>query len=425
MPVTRPQAAEAASGANRHGATGTEPASSLPSHALALADVVGALENADIPRLRAALDAADPALLNHVGPWRWYDYDARPDNQSSYNNQRSYNGECFFDTRYMVELMGDYPQTLLSCFTVALVQRCGERNGESPPASPTNPADHASFADLTGEQQEASRRCYENQLEQAREARESRRAHREMHGPIDWWSSKDKGTWLKVYEVLVNHPKIDVNVGRTQEEVEAMSQTWSFLPEEDRPALPTIMHMEPASLEDDTQTAWDYIFQHSHHEEVETNKVFHGQLLSILAATGKLAVEHEVKRWQDADYEIEELGNHLESALAWVNYRKCSDPLWKLMEDPRHLPHARAVLRERKTRPDLGWVSDELADELLIALTYTQAVRVTVRVRRIARVHIFLARWSADARLASYAPDGAGAKRARQSFDAITTAAGW
>ena len=55
MPVTRPQAAEAASGANRHGATGTEPASSLPSHALALADVVGALENADIPRLRAAL----------------------------------------------------------------------------------------------------------------------------------------------------------------------------------------------------------------------------------------------------------------------------------------------------------------------------------------------------------------------------------
>ena len=188
MPVTRPQAAEAASGANRHGATGTEPASSLPSHALALADVVGALENADIPRLRAALDAADPALLNHVGPWRWYDYDARPDNQSSYNNQRSYNGECFFDTRYMVELMGDYPQTLLSCFTVALVQRCGERNGESPSLA-VDPADHlirrldrraASVASLL--------------RKPAREAREARSSPgTEMHGPIDWWSSKDKG----------------------------------------------------------------------------------------------------------------------------------------------------------------------------------------------------------------------------------------
>ena len=39
------------------------------------------------------------------------------------------------------------------------------------------------------------------------------------------------------------------------------------------------------------------------------------------------------------------------------------------------------------------------------------------RVRGIARVHVFLARWWADAREAAYAPGGAGYARARASFE--------
>ena len=39
------------------------------------------------------------------------------------------------------------------------------------------------------------------------------------------------------------------------------------------------------------------------------------------------------------------------------------------------------------------------------------------RVRAIAHVHIFLARWSADARVAFYASGGTGHARARASFD--------
>jgi hypothetical protein len=50
---------------------------------------------------------------------------------------------------------------------------------------------------------------------------------------------------------------------------------------------------------------------------------------------------------------------------------------------------------------------------------------LTVIIPRVARAHILLARWSADARLAAYAPDGAGAKRARKSFDTTAAAAGW
>ena len=39
------------------------------------------------------------------------------------------------------------------------------------------------------------------------------------------------------------------------------------------------------------------------------------------------------------------------------------------------------------------------------------------RVRGIAHVHIFLARWSADALAAAYAPGGVGHARARASFE--------
>ena len=40
-----------------------------------------------------------------------------------------------------------------------------------------------------------------------------------------------------------------------------------------------------------------------------------------------------------------------------------------------------------------------------------------LRVALWVRVHVFLSRWAADAREAAYAPDGAGAKRARLSFE--------
>ena len=39
------------------------------------------------------------------------------------------------------------------------------------------------------------------------------------------------------------------------------------------------------------------------------------------------------------------------------------------------------------------------------------------RMRGIVHVHIFLARWWADARAAAYAPGGAGHARARASFE--------
>ena len=424
MPVTRSQAAEAARGANRHGANrdAAHPVSRLPSHAYALADVVGALESADIPRLRAALDAADPALLNHPGPWRWY--------VDECFESSNYNGECFFETLYGAELMGDYPQTLLSCFTVTLVKRLAEIR-EPPPPSPFDPDDPV-IAEMTAEDQEEMRRRAEEEMAHHLEWRERVRAHHDLHGPIDWWSSKDKDTWLKVYEVLVNHPKIDVNASRTEADLEAMSQTWSFMPKEQRPPLPTEQNGVENSLIDDMQTAWEYIFQHSGRHDSEADRAFHGQLLSILASTGKVDAERQAIVWAPQDYEKQQLGNTLESTMCWyTSVNMDAAPLHALLEHPAFLRPAQRILADEEyDRRDL-WSEygedhfDFLDTALKGYVQRTQKVRVLARVRRIARVHIFLARWSADARLAAYAPDGAGAKRARKSFDATAAAAGW
>ena len=56
------------------------------------------------------------------------------------------------------------------------------------------------------------------------------------------------------------------------------------------------------------------------------------------------SLEHEVK--QDADYEIEELGNTWRCPAGQL--LQVLDPLWKLMETPG-TSRMRAVLRERKT----------------------------------------------------------------------------
>ena len=142
----------------------------LPLHATALEPVVRALEDGDVPALVAALDAADADLLNHPGPSEL----AVRLNRLTYSRFTS--GFDFFDThKFQLSQwegeVGIYPTTLLSCATVMLTTMVATGN---------MPRDTHPF-----------------------------RQH-------------NTALLLKLYKVLVNHPKIDVNAVLSDEAYEAL-----------------------------------------------------------------------------------------------------------------------------------------------------------------------------------------------------------
>ena len=420
MSVTSSQATEIASGANHNGVNSatngtrkmypndlndTLTATRLPSHAHALADVVSAIERADVPALVAALDEADTELLNDVGPLRWYknfyhengytDMDRSIDKSS---------GEAFFNASFESDQHGGYPATLLSCLAYALMRF--QSTSDPPRLSHLEPywRDH--------------HRAEHSRLHAAFLARTEEAA---------WWiRAVDRATWLKVFETLVNHPKVDVNARRTHEQIEELRHTWSFLPEDERPPdLPTDWYDDDAAIWDDQMTTWDYLFQTGHPDDDAPTWKFVADLATILARSGKLDPRHVTHNRDRNHGELQNLGGLVMSAMRlYCLERVHFEPLDALLEHVAYFPQARALQLEASS-PQGVWGDDAPTATRIeegIARTRRALLR---RWCRAARRITFLARWWADARLAAYAPDGAGAKRAQQSFDAITTAVGW
>lgn len=383
----------------------TRTATRLPSHAHALADVVSAIERADVPALVAALDEADTELLNDVGPLRWYKNFFHENGYTDiFRSVNKSGGEAFFNASSESEQHGEFPGTLLSCLAYALMYF---KHDQDPPelshmSQRWRDHHHAEFL--------------------KRRAQFLERTEEEA-----WWiRAVDRATWLKVFETLVNHPKIDVNARRTHEQIEELRHTWSFLPEDERPPdLPTDWYDDDAAIWDDQMTTWDYLFQTHHTEDDAPTVQFMADLATILARSGKLDPRH-VTHNRDRDHgELQKLGGLVMSAMRlYCLERVHFEPLDALLEHVAYFPQARALQLEA-SQQDGVWGDDAPTATRIeegIARTRRALLR---RWCRAARRITFLARWWADARLAAYAPDGAGAKRAQQSFDAITTAVGW
>ena len=241
--------------------------------------------------------------------------------------------------------------------------------------------------------------------------------------PHAWWlRCHDRETWLEVYKTLVNHTKIDVNARRTWEQVQAMRQTWSFVPEDERPPnLPTVEHDPNADIWDDQMTAWDYLFQNSTNDDDAATKKFAADLARILAQSGKLDVKHITCNRKPNDGDLQHLGSLVKGAYLIYQRDKHFGPLDALLERVAYFPQARALLAELTAH---GGTDEPAAERIQEGIKRTRRALLP-RWRRAARLSTLLARWWADARATAYAPDGAGAQRARSSFEATTAAAGW
>ena len=384
---------------------GTLTATRLPSHAHELADVVSAIERADVPALVSALDEADPALLNHLGQLRWY---KNFYHENGYTDMdRSVNksgGEAFFNASSESEQHGEFPATLLSCLAYALMYFLSDQD---PPL-----LSHMSQRWRDHHRAEFFKRRAEF-LERTEEEA--------------WWiRAVDRATWLKVFETLVNHPKIDVNARRTHEQIEELRHTWSFLPEDERPPdLPTDWYDDDAAIFDDQMTTWDYLFQTHHADDDAPTVKFMADLATILARSGKLDPRHVTHNRDRNHGELQNLGGLVMSAMRlYCLERVHFEPLDALLEHVAYFPQARALQLEASQQDGVWGYDAPTATRIEEGIARTRRALLR-RWCRAARRITFLARWWADARLAAYAPDGAGAKRAQQSFDAITTTVGW
>ena len=380
-------------------------ATRLPSHAHELADVVSAIERADVPALVSALDEADPELLNHVGSLRWY---KNVYHENGYTDMdRSVNksvGEAFFNASFESDQHGGFPATLLSCLAYALM--VFQSDSDPPELS------HLSQRWRDHHRTEFWKRHAE-WLERTEEAA--------------WWiRAVDRATWLKVFETLVNHPKIDVNARRTHEQIEELRHTWSFLPQDERPAnLPTDWYDNDASIWDDQMTTWDYLFQTGHHDDDAPTVQFVADLATILARSGKLNLRHVAHNRERNDGELQSLGGLVKSAARLYSFKRVHfGPLDALLEQVACFPQARALQLEAAEQDGAWWVDPPVVTRIEEGIRRTRRALLR-RWCRAVRLITLLSRWWADARLAAYAPDGAGAKRAQQSFDATAEAAGW
>ena len=362
-------------------------ATPVPEPARALTDVVRAFENADVAALNAALDAADPELLNRVPEVKAAEViDFDPD----YSVDDAFFGVNDYQLDDYDYERGHIPLNLFACATYALT--AGRFD------------DH------------------------------------------EWITKHTTDAWIAVYTALVNHPKVNVNAANEYEDhVEHSAQLHAEV-------KAIVAGMDPKDVTfqsdssyilDDCLTPLDYCItnlqerlQRLPYDAVQTNAPSRWVgVLRALLSSGRVDVKRD-HRWYNNDSYVND-GTPLKAIcnLRLMNVvRTVLDTYDVAVVNPpglmRQIKEAAAhTTSQSRTQEEVQYEGNHL-EQLIAAFRKRLGKEIrkkllTKFIPRVARAHILLARWSADARLKAYAPDGAGAKRARTSFDATAAAAGW
>ena len=380
-------AAESENANDANDATTATTATPVPELARALTDVVRAFENADVAAMNAALDAADPELLNRVPEVKAaevIDFDPDYDVDDAFFGVNDYQLDDYDHER------GHMPLNLFACATYALT--AGRFD------------DH------------------------------------------EWITKHTTDAWIAVYTALVNHPKVNVNAATEYEDhVEHSAQLQVEV-------KAIVAGMDPKDVTfqssdsyiiDDCLTPLDYCItnlqerlQRLPYDAVQTNAPSRWVgVLRALLSSGRVDVKRD-HRWYNNDSYVND-GTPLKAIcnLRLMNVvRTVLDTYDVAVVNPpglmRQIKEAAAhTTSQSRTQEEVQYEGNHL-EQLIAAFRKRLGKEIrkkllTKFIPRVARAHILLARWSADARLKAYAPDGAGAKRARTSFDATAAAAGW
>ena len=320
----------------------------VPRHARALADVVRAFEDCDTVKLTEALDAADPALLNHLpkvqsAPWL-----------PTKHNEHAW---CFFNA-WRHPRKGLNPLSLLSCATWVMVNHVYD------------------FTNLVGR-------------------------------------ADDMNAFFAVYRVLVNHPKVDIN---------AHTPHVDTCREYQRLAAECVIRnddVDECRVVDDNLPAFDYAMQALIECEREEDCDHLCEVAAILVRSGKLNVDRNIASWNQ--YHYIDRGDNCVLGYCW-NYGELTYKLFQevLKRYDASLKDARRLLPALRVRIRYGrsdYMDREIAVSIGKRLEEHQRGRVLAYVRRVARTRILLGRAWKEAIEESYKPGGAGAKRARHSFE--------
>jgi len=362
------------------------PVTPVPEPARALADVVHAFESADVAALNAALDAADPELLNRVPQIKDAQFCSATLQDGQLMTRHKFDGPCykFGEASFfgiLTEDFDDYepsfgqnPLNLIACATFVLT---------------------------------------EGRFDQT-----------------EWITKHTDDEWVAVYSALVNHPKVDVNAATVYKDF--MAQNDQLSTEVRAQHVGDVVFCE---IYDDCLAPLDYCLLNLHqrlaalpYDAVQTHAskrwvgVFHA-----LLSTGKVDLEREHHFYQNDAYLSAGVPM---GAICFLRLPHVTQTAFDLYD--AEVLNPRECL-EWCTKGTAGWTAEYKGDypeqlRQAVKKCISKAARkfiLTKFIPLVARVHIFLARWSADVRLKAYAPDGAGAKRAQQSFDATAAAAGW
>ena len=349
----------------------------VPKWARALTDVVAAFEACDESALKKALDAADPALLNHIP--------ALPEDMPLDGPRAAkwYRENCFFNACTEYDL-GKRPLSLVSSAAYMLAHTWSKR--------------HA-LKRVTG-------------------------YHRDV--------------WISVFQTLIEHKKIDLNAHRAVVQYITVLRRG---PVDARPPSRWARRVSNVAtavsfggfpshrtndgeraFDDDGMRAWDYACRIRDVERHTENGGYARNVVSVMAQSRKLApntgdladlfmlalpsrppVVAGFLFMDDGDFVC--LLNQAEIPALRGLFQIVNTDAY-LMDD---VPYRRQAVHHMRVHMATRWHA-------------LQRERLLGCVRWIARGHILGARWWAYAREAAYAPGGAGFARAHLSFEAASQA---
>jgi len=350
----------------------------VPKWARALTDVVAAFEACDEHALKKALDAADPALLNHIP--------AVPEDMPLDDPRavKWYRENCFFNA-CTEGALGKRPLSLVSSAAYMLAHTWSKR--------------HA-LKRVTG-------------------------YHRDV--------------WISVFQTLIEHKKIDLNAHRAfvqyipvlrRGPVDARPPSrWARRVSNVATAVsfggfPGHLAQSDGerAFDDDGMRAWDYACRIRDVERHTENGGYARNVVSVMAQSRKLAPN------------TDDLADLFMLALparppVVPGYLFMDNRDFVCLLNQAEIPALRGLFRIVNTD---AYLMDDVPYRRQAVLHMRvnmatrwrtlQRERLLGCVRWIARAHILLARWAAAAREASYAPGGAGFERAQLSFVAASQA---
>ncbi len=257
------------------------------------------------------------------------------------HNRISANGWCFFNA-WGVALTGENPLSLLSCATWVLVNHIYDPNN------------------LVGR-------------------------------------ANDRNDFLEVYEVLVNHPKVDINAHTPY--VDYCRERQRLLAECDlRCCAPgTCRHI------DDCLPAFDYALEALVNQDREEDCCYLQAVVAILVRSGKLNVDRCICRWHP--HQTFHFNEEYDRVLHYFwNFGETTYELFKevLERYDAAIMDARNLRPHLRERINIGH-SDYMDREIVVAidkrLAQYERVRVLTYVRRVARTRILLGRAWKEARV--------------------------